>query len=63
MSVETTTSRPQWTDTEQCPFCGDQLTDAGAGFIDHIDEEPTCESSFESWRTQVAGDMDGEWSG
>jgi hypothetical protein len=63
MSVETTTSRPRWTDTEHCPFCGDQLTDAGAGFMSHIGDRPHCQSSFETWRRQVAGDMGGEWSG
>ncbi|MFC6724732.1 hypothetical protein ACFQE1_10165 [Halobium palmae] len=63
MSAETTAARPRWTDPERCPFCGDELTDGGAGFVFHIGEAPSCESRFETWRQRVGGDMSGEWSG
>lgn len=60
MSATTTTN---WTNTGTCPFCGDQLADPGAGFVDHIGENPNCQSSFDVWRENVAGDVAGEWSG
>lgn len=64
MSVETPeTPEPNWTDTTSCPFCGEHLSDPGAGFIDHVSESPECERGFEAWRTNVGGDMRGGWSG
>ena len=60
MSVNTTTT---WGDTCTCPFCGDDLADPGAGFVDHIHERPDCESGFEIWRTNLSSDLVGEWSG
>jgi hypothetical protein len=62
MSAETYAD-PTWTDTEACPFCQDELTDAGAGFIDHIESSPECATGFECWRGRVADDMTGGWSG
>lgn len=52
-----------WDNPEQCPFCLTTLEDAGAGFIDHLDESPICSEGFDQWRTSVANDMTGEWSG
>lgn len=52
-----------WSDPWTCPFCGSGLTDPGAGFIDHIEEHDDCKSSFEIWRSNLAGDLAGEWSG
>jgi hypothetical protein len=40
-----------------------ELADPGAGFVEHLDDSPVCESGFETWRTSVADDMRGEWSG
>ncbi len=60
MSVNTTTN---WADPATCPFCGGDLPDPGAGFVDHLGESPDCESGFEVWRENVAGDVAGEWSG
>jgi len=39
------------------------LADPGAGFIDHIHTSPECQTEFEAWRSNIAGDMGGEWSG
>ncbi|WP_256393467.1 DUF7501 family protein [Natronoarchaeum rubrum] len=52
-----------WTDPSTCPFCDAALADPGAGFIDHIHDSPDCESGFDQWRSNVSGDMGGEWSG
>ncbi len=52
-----------WTDPSTCPFCDAELTDPGAGFIDHIHTSAECQSEFDTWRTNIAGDMGGEWSG
>lgn len=59
MSVETT----NWSDPGTCPFCGGELSDPGVGFIDHIDENAACETHFDAWRENLAGDLAGEWSG
>lgn len=56
-------SATTWNDPEQCPFCGATLANPGVGFIDHIGENPDCESGFDAWRTNVAGDIRGGWSG
>lgn len=60
MAVNTTT---EWTDPVTCPFCGDQLSDPGAGFMEHIDENAECENGFDLWRENLAGDLAGEWTG
>ncbi|MFC4548761.1 DUF7501 family protein [Halorussus sp. GCM10023401] len=52
-----------WNDPNHCPFCGTELADPGAGFVDHIDASDECESGFETWRSNVAGDIRGGWSG
>jgi hypothetical protein len=52
-----------WDDPNRCPFCMTALDDPGAGFVEHLDDSPVCESGFETWRTSVADDMRGEWSG
>lgn len=56
-------ARLNWSDPNTCPFCGSELADPGAGFIDHIDASPECESGFDVWKDNVAGDLGGEWSG
>lgn len=60
MSANTSTT---WADPSTCPFCGDELSDPGAGFVDHIDEQTDCELGFEQWRENIASDLSGEWSG
>lgn len=60
MSANTATN---WSDPSTCPFCGAPLANPGAGFVDHIDESPDCESSFDHWRQNVAGDLGGAWMG
>ncbi|XVH31583.1 DUF7501 family protein [Haloferacaceae archaeon DSL9] len=57
------TPTPRWSDPTQCPFCQLALPDAGAGFIDHLDESPRCQRGFDAWRMNIAGDMSGEWTG
>ena len=41
---------PTWNDTEQCPFCQDELSDGGPGFIDHIESNDDCADGFDGWR-------------
>ncbi|RKD97174.1 DUF7501 family protein [Halopiger aswanensis] len=53
----------EWVDPIVCPFCGDELPSPGAGFVDHIDENEACEHRFDRWRTNIAGDIGGEWTG
>ncbi|WP_327054097.1 DUF7501 family protein [Halomicrococcus gelatinilyticus] len=53
---------PTWNDPDHCPFCEAELPNPGAGFVDHIDDHPTCESGFETWRRNVADDMHGGWA-
>ncbi|SDM96787.1 hypothetical protein SAMN04487949_3014 [Halogranum gelatinilyticum] len=62
MSARTATTR-NWDTPDACPFCGGHLTDGGAGFIDHIDDNPSCAEEFHDWRSMVASDMSGEWGG
>jgi len=52
-----------WSDPSQCPFCGTSLPSPGAGFVDHVGDNPDCESAFEDWRDRVAGDVGGTWGG
>jgi hypothetical protein len=52
-----------WSDPDRCPFCGDRLASPGAGFVDHIDEAPDCEATFELWRERVTDDVAGGWVG
>lgn len=52
-----------WNDPSDCPFCGSELQNPGAAFIDHIHENPDCESGFQTWRSQIADDICGGWSG
>lgn len=54
---------PDWERPDFCPFCGTELANGGAGFIDHIDESTTCRERFEVWREQVIEDIHGDWSG
>ncbi|WP_436930150.1 DUF7501 family protein [Halosimplex halobium] len=52
-----------WDNPDFCPFCGEQLPDGGAGFIDHTKESDTCRERFEVWRSNIADDVAGEWTG
>lgn len=54
---------PDWDNPDYCPFCGAALADGGAGFIDHVDENPECKRRFDAWRERVSDDIGGEWSG
>ncbi|MFC6614502.1 hypothetical protein ACFQAS_05955 [Halopenitus salinus] len=62
-TTPSTTPTPNWSDPNDCPFCGEPLSDPGAGFVDHLAESDACEAGFDDWRENVAGDMGGEWSG
>jgi hypothetical protein len=53
----------RWDNPDYCPFCGSELTDPGAGFIDHLDSAPTCGARFDEWLDAIRDDMGGEWSG
>lgn len=50
-------------DPDQCPFCGAQLSSAGAGFMDHVDESPECNEEFKTWRVRIAQDIQAGWAG
>ncbi|WP_255198474.1 DUF7501 family protein [Halorarius litoreus] len=52
-----------WNDPDYCPFCGAELTDAGAGFIDHVDANAECGERFEAWLEAIRDDIGGEWGG
>lgn len=52
-----------WDDPDYCPFCGTELTDAGAGFIDHVDADAECGERFEAWLEAIRDDIGGEWGG
>ena len=54
---------PEWDNPDHCPFCGAALTDGGGGFIDHIEESPTCGERFEAWRERIREDIGSEWGG
>lgn len=54
---------PQWSDPTQCPFCGCELDNGGEAFVRHVDVSEECRKGFERWRTNIADDMQGEWSG
>lgn len=60
MAVNTTAD---WSDPATCPYCGDELESAGAGFVDHVDENDPCKNEFDHWRDNIAGDLAGEWGG
>jgi hypothetical protein len=57
------TTATTWNDPYHCPFCENELETPGAGFVDHLGENPDCEEGFEVWRSHVAGDLPGGWSG
>jgi hypothetical protein len=52
-----------WGDPNQCPFCGARLSSPGAGFVDHVGENPECEAEFDAWRDRVSDDIRGGWMG
>ncbi|WP_255151383.1 DUF7501 family protein [Halorarius halobius] len=54
---------PAWDDPDYCPFCGTRLTSGGAGFIDHLEASPDCETRFAEWLEHVRDDIGGEWGG
>lgn len=58
-----TLKRRTWNDPKTCPFCGTGIANGGPAFMDHIDINDACWSSFDVWRQNVAGDVGGEWSG
>lgn len=52
-----------WSNPDLCPFCGAQLEDGGAGFIDHVEESPVCKDRFDAWKERIRDDIGGEWGG
>lgn len=52
-----------WSDPGTCPFCGSELPDPGAGFVDHLGASPDCEAYWDNWRENLAGDVRGGWAG
>ncbi|MFC7131735.1 MULTISPECIES: DUF7501 family protein [Salinibaculum] len=56
-------SESDWDNPDFCPFCGAELIDAGAGFMEHIEDAETCRERFEDWRTNIVEDVGEEWGG
>ena len=54
---------PDWERPDFCPFCGIELADGGAGFVDHLDDAPECTDRFETWRARVIEKVEDEWDG
>jgi hypothetical protein len=52
-----------WDNPDFCPFCGEEVTNLGNGFMEHIEGRATCRKRFEEWRDNIMGDMEGEWGG
>jgi hypothetical protein len=52
-----------WSDPQRCPFCECELASPGAGFVDHVRENPACETQFETWRDRITDDLTGGWAG
>lgn len=42
-----------------CLFCGEEISDAGLGFYDHIETHPTCEFRWEDWMIEIPKDHGG----
>ena len=63
MSSAPDTSTPTWSNPNVCPFCGTELADPGAGFVDHLADSNGCKDGFELWRGNIADDIAGGWSG
>ncbi len=63
MSSAPDTSTPTWSNPNVCPFCGTELADPGAGFVDHLTDSNDCKDGFEMWRGNIADDIAGGWSG
>lgn len=59
----TMSTNETWTNPDRCPFCEGQLPSPGAGFVDHLDRNPDCESRFDVWRDRISDDICGGWSG
>ena len=53
----------EWDNPDICPFCGVALSNGSAGFVDHVDDSPTCNERFEAWVERIRDDIGGEWSG
>lgn len=62
-STSTRQTVRHWGDLLDCPFCSAEVTDPGAGFVDHLAESHSCADAFDDWREAVAGDIGGEWGG
>lgn len=42
-----------------CMFCGQGITDEGAGFLDHISGRPGCQDAYATWVENLQGDWGG----
>jgi hypothetical protein len=51
------------TDPTRCPFCGDDLSSPGEGFVRHVEASADCHEQYERWRMRVAEDIRGVWAG
>jgi hypothetical protein len=40
-------------DPHDCEFCGKRLPDPMLGFVEHLDESPTCREVWVAWRENV----------
>jgi hypothetical protein len=54
---------PEWETPDVCPFCEAPLTDSGAGFMAHVEDNEPCHERFEAWLENIRGDMGGDWGG
>lgn len=53
----------EWANPDLCAFCGENLRDGGAGFMEHIETAETCKARFEDWLENISGDMGSTWTG
>lgn len=52
-----------WANPDLCAFCGENLRDGGAGFMEHIETAETCKARFEDWLENISDDMGSTWTG
>lgn len=44
---------------EECMFCHEDLADQGLAFLEHVEDEPTCEAQYQDWMANLDLDRPG----